>query len=464
MAWCTKGTGKNYNSYTGYGRALGALLKKIINSWIMNRLCRTCEIAERKGVKPKKHVCIKNWNGSAKAMEAAAILKMVIEGPDLGYVVDAIVSDDDSTMRAHLCLPCPKEPFDGETPAQTRKRIKDDKGKLPHWIREPNFLADPTHRNKVVASKFYDLATARVSMSRLTKTHAARLKKDWGYVVAQNKTKPIEEFMLAAKAPVEHLFNNHLFCGDWCDALKAAKEGKSYVHPQGWLSRDNPEGEKIYHQLTEITKKYGSRSYLLQSNHEYTTQTNEALNRSQTKTTPKDKVFHTTPSFGYRHAIVVGTHNWGHTEYWKRTFSRLGLAYSDMLLNHLERCDIKKEQKRDIQKRPTVKRKRACKQASTERALLYEERTSGKEHGSGIGLDVGHGTKPKKRKTNEKQKSNEPPKPCKWCGASTHKTWRSKSCPKNGEHVAAVAAKKKSDEEKSRKNNESEVCTSTQNK
>ena len=164
-------------------------------------------------------------------------------------------------------------------------------------------MEDPTHRNKVVTGKFYQLATSQVSVSRVTNPLACRLKKDWGYMVAQNKLRPLEEFVEASKLVVEHVFNNHCYCGDWCDAKKALAEGKSYIHPQGWLSWSVPEEQKIYRQLTEITEKYGSASYLIQSNHPFTTQTNEALNRSQSKLTPKDKVFHTTKAFEHRHAI-----------------------------------------------------------------------------------------------------------------------------------------------------------------
>ena len=67
-------------------------------------------------------------------------------------VIVTICSDDDSVMHAYL---------------QHASNHRD--GKLPTWIREPEFFADPTHRIKVVAKKFNALATAPVRISRVTK-------------------------------------------------------------------------------------------------------------------------------------------------------------------------------------------------------------------------------------------------------------------------------------------------------
>ena len=362
-------------------------------------------------------------------MESAAIVEMVKRAPSRGYVIHWIVSDDDSTMRAHVAHP--------KTP-EGRRRPKSDQGKLPRWILQPEFKADPTHRNKVVSSKFYDLAKAPVRTSRLTNQIARRLKKDWGYMIAQCKHKPMDEFVVGAKAVLQHIYNNHEFCGEWCDAKKALTEKKPYSHPEGWLSRKDPEQEKMYHQVLAVTEKYGSHSYLEQSHHKFNTQTNEALNNGQVVLTPKSKVFHSSKAFHYRDAIVIGTHNWGFSKYWLRTFDCVGVRYTNLLADHLKRVQIKRESDKVRKKRPEVKRKRAHKQAATERKLLYEARTT--EYESGIGLDIGH-TKEPEDKPPEKEK-----KACRACGQFTHKTRASRLCPYNKKNVAR---RKEAEESKS---------------
>ena len=70
-------------------------------------------------------------------MEASAILKMVEDAfYNRSFVVDAIVSNDDSTMRA--VLKHPLIGFRGQI-------IKSSKGKLDEEIPDPSLLADPSH-------------------------------------------------------------------------------------------------------------------------------------------------------------------------------------------------------------------------------------------------------------------------------------------------------------------------------
>ena len=132
-----------------------------------------------------------------------------------------------------------------------------------------------------------------------------------------------------AKACLENMFNNHIYCdSQWCLAKKAKEEGKAYTHPVDWLSCSDDPVPKVYHQLNQIIEQYGSAFYLRQSMHNFTTQTNEALNNSQAVVTSKAKVLIESRSFHYRHAIVIGTHNWGTRKFWNNVFSQLSIATS----------------------------------------------------------------------------------------------------------------------------------------
>ena len=76
-------------------------------------------------------------------MEASDILKMVEDAfYNRYFIVDVIVSYDDSTMRAMLTHPL----------IGVRVRVlKTSKGKIDEDIPEPLFIVDPSHRVKVVA-------------------------------------------------------------------------------------------------------------------------------------------------------------------------------------------------------------------------------------------------------------------------------------------------------------------------
>ena len=116
-------------------------------------------------------------------------------------------------MRAHLRHP--------------NFTTKKEKGKLPKWVYQSEFMADLGRRKKSVEKYFYKLANASVGTSRVTKGMAKRLKKNWGYMVKQNKGKSIEELIESAKARLEYLFNNHTYCKfEWCNGLKSQLAGK----------------------------------------------------------------------------------------------------------------------------------------------------------------------------------------------------------------------------------------------
>ena len=163
MGWPTKGSGKSYNSNTGFRSLCGAYTQKVMMSKIFCRRCRVCENAKQKHTPPNKHDCVQNYptNGSSKSMEPLAILEIASKSPTQGFITHWIVSDDDTVMRAHLKH---KKSFN-----------KKDKGKLSLWIKESEFKADPGHRNKTVASKFYRLASAPVAKSRVSSSMAKRL-------------------------------------------------------------------------------------------------------------------------------------------------------------------------------------------------------------------------------------------------------------------------------------------------
>ena len=410
MGWPTKGSGRSYNSHVGFGQCVGGYTKKVVSSVILGRLCRYCD-ASPDSHKVKKHECVKNWTGSSKSMESAAILQMVMNSVLSGFIVKCIVSDDDSVMRAHL--------RHVKTPGD-----KKDKGKLPIWFHEPKFMADPTHRNKVVASHFYKLASKPVSQSRVSSVIARRMKRNWGYMLSQNRyCKNIDTFQEAAKGPLEHLFDNHQGCGQWCGAKKAEEVGKKYINPLGFLCKQK--NALAYTQLKEITEKYGSPFFLEQSRHSFNTQTNEALNQSKEMLTPNNKVFHASKSFHYRHAIMVGTHNWGYKRYWQEVFDSIGVSYNVLLVNHLDRVVETKSRNKSRKQMQDVKRKRAFKQDAIEKRLLLEKRTQ--EYDSGIGLDIGF-------KNSNSTSNTVNKKACK-CGSLTHKKIRSSECPLNRKHL-----------------------------
>ncbi|KAF7998616.1 hypothetical protein HCN44_011024 [Aphidius gifuensis] len=96
MGWSKRGNGKSYDSLNGYGTIIGYLSKKILDFGTRNRKCKKCD----NGHSPETHSCRKNYQGSAKGMEANVAASLVNESSILksaGVSVRVVVGDDDSS-------------------------------------------------------------------------------------------------------------------------------------------------------------------------------------------------------------------------------------------------------------------------------------------------------------------------------------------------------------------------------
>ena len=106
MGWQKRSYGRRYDSSSGHAFIIGGIKKGIIGMVLYSRACRKCDSAEKKGEEAEEHECPKNFEGSSKSMEASAILNMVEDAYyNCFFIIDVIVSDNDSTMRAVLKYP-----------------------------------------------------------------------------------------------------------------------------------------------------------------------------------------------------------------------------------------------------------------------------------------------------------------------------------------------------------------------
>ena len=195
----------------------------------------------KKKKEPVEHECVQNYDGSSKGMEAHAALELTKEAKiRRGFIVGCIVADDDSSMKALVRHSYTERQANDPNYKWPRLRPKKpgtlgsklrDTGKLPLEVPEPTWLADPTHRTKVVASRFFGLKSkGKKESCGIGAADCLRLKLYWGFMVKQNRTKTLEEFELAALAPLEHLFDNHKHCGEWCKRKTKTDEEKNKQH------------------------------------------------------------------------------------------------------------------------------------------------------------------------------------------------------------------------------------------
>ena len=185
MGWQKRSSGRRYDSSSGHAFIIGGRKKGITGMVIYSNACRKCESAEKKGEEAEEHECPKNFEGSSKSMEDSAILKMVEYAYyNRFFIIDVIFSDDDSTMQDVL-----KHPSIGVR----GQFLKTSKGKLDVQIPEPSFLADPSHRIKVVDKHiFYIVNDSKAQRCGCARVDALRLKKYWGYMIKKNRDKKLK--------------------------------------------------------------------------------------------------------------------------------------------------------------------------------------------------------------------------------------------------------------------------------
>ena len=355
MGWQKRSSGSRYDSLSGHAFMIGARTKLIIQCIVSSKMCATCLDAEDADTLPKPHSCPRNYTGSSKAMEpdaALAAYELLHQGTKGLVSLGHIITDDDSSMRSYLKHPTTENP----------------KGNLPTTMPEPQWLADPTHRTKIIAKHFYNLVSRGKKKTQCTRVDAGRIKRWWGHMVKMYRDAPYKRFKRAAKSVLEHLFDDHRYCDrKWCIRLRQqtrnmclpcdgppARKKKRFDRPpsperssplaespapsgeshqmrnteEDGMNKRNKRGyyrskvehQNLYKQMKEIFEKLTSDDRLRECHHRYDSQVNEALNVSVGKYARKGRTYCTTMSLTNRVNIAMGTHNLGYHEFWYQRF------------------------------------------------------------------------------------------------------------------------------------------------
>lgn len=185
MGWSKRGNGKSYDSLNGYGTIIGYLSKKILDFGTRNRKCKMCN----NGHEAESHICRRNYEGSAKSMEADLAASLVNESDILtqaGVSVRVLVGDDDSSAISAIIQ------------GTTHKIFK---------------LSCRVHLSKKFVKNLYKLKQSHPHLGK--KGVIAHLRKCFAYALAQNAGNS-EKIKASILTILDHVYDNHDNCGDWC--------------------------------------------------------------------------------------------------------------------------------------------------------------------------------------------------------------------------------------------------------
>jgi hypothetical protein len=447
MAWQQRSSGNRYASPSGHALFIGGYTRKAISMVIKSKICNFCLTRERRhpGEEIPEHECLRNHEGSSGAMEPIACLEMAVAlFNNRQCVVHMICLDDDASTRSlmkwsnadYMTNNNTNEPpmvmMTRGPNAGIKQVVRPDRGRLPAEIPEPMFVADPNHRKKVLTGELYALESAkkaeRVTMTRMDST---RIGKNFGYMIrALPKMSEDDEAMLiAGKAVLEHHFDNHQYCGDWCRRKrKTAAERAASIR----FYRCKVKDVELHKLLHEKISRFVSLDRLKEVAHGMDTQCNESFNNTASWLAPKNKVYCGSQSLQNRLSIALGINILGVVGYFKRLFKMLGIAFTADVHYYLqtkESTRTKRLAKLQLKETKKNRLKKKFDQLKADEVIARKERRSKREgtYAKGINMkddngdDVGP-ARPRKNKTNRALLQ------CVHCGKKGHTTTRSKQC------------------------------------
>jgi hypothetical protein len=147
----------------------------------------------------------------------------------------------------------------------------------------------------------------------MTKMDATRLGKNFSYMVRQLPRLQESQYCDAAKAVLDHHFDDHRLCGAWCPRKRNPESRKGFY-------RCKTKDAKLYVKLDEILSRFITLERLNEVAHGMDTQVNESFNNTFSWLAPKNKVYAGSQSLKNRLCIGIGINALGTHEYFKRLY------------------------------------------------------------------------------------------------------------------------------------------------
>jgi hypothetical protein len=232
--------------------------------------------------------------------------------------------------------------------------------------------------------------------------------------------RPFTELKIAAKAALEHHFNNH----GWCPYLAKSVAERAEVQ---YTYRSKTEDSMLYSQCVEIHEAYTTVQGLRDLKHPYDINKCESMNKFMMKFVPKDSNFSGTRNWEGPVIYAVGVDSIGYRGYHHRVYSALGLEVRQSNLDLWDKLDHRKEWRKDYSERPDVRHKMPLTRHSKLMEELEKEKEDnlkGRQYASGTTVPMGGGGE----SSNRREKVPSSKAICSYCHNKGHKTKKSRLC------------------------------------
>ncbi len=273
-----------------------------------------------------------------------------------------------------------------------------------------------------------------------------RLSRNMSYMLKQyrrgTENCSFEKFQRAAKASFEHHWNNHEFCGTWCQAKDWTDEEKETNKN---MFRNKETHQKEYYQQFGVHSKYTEEDRLRRVFHEWTTNKTEQIHSLVTNVfLPKRSYYCRTICGRARTYLAVSIDSIGYYEYNRTLYLELGLHMTTITAVFYKQQDKRRQTDRAYANKPERRKLRAehrLENINEEWRREVIDKQTGNTYRSGIAV-----TSQTTKSSSEKQSSSqggpvvdgaggfedENNRPfCKACKNYGHQRRSSRLCPKN---------------------------------
>jgi len=455
-AWNQRQAGRSYSSSSGFAILVGVALWMPIAMSCRSTFCRVC--ARHKAMyadaeEIPEHACEINHQGSAGKMESAGLLTMYHYLYDrYKIVLGKIVTDDDSSMRARVRWSNEDYMYhhDGAKPMVQYERgkkigqwhVRSNTGLLRYPIPEPQFLADPAHRKKTFRNKLYREKgqSDKTKDNLLHEVDIIRVVRNFAYMTRQLKDRPKEEWSDAGQAVVDHHFDMHDKCGDFC---KRKKEIAAGINNERKIYRTMERDKDLYDLMSGILSEYITPDKLEEIGHGYHTNVNESFNNLVAWIAPKNKVYSGSISLLARLSVAIGQKLAGYEVFFRKVFQAIGMEMEPGVWHYLKWAGGEKLKHKEASQTPEYKKKRHEKTNAKIKLFVQQLKEARRENDlyeTGIAMEQEEGTVTVP--VTESRPKKKPKKNCK-CGSTSHTRITHKDCKYNPNNIAARKAKLK---------------------
>jgi hypothetical protein len=308
--WDKRSSGRRYDSCSGCCVVIGGRAQVVLGIAAMSNKCNRCT----RGLPHAEELCPKNVECSSKGMEAigcAEIVADIFENYD-AYIHE-YVGDDDSSTKKVLRHNWQQEMDKGifpDVPRDDDGKKLNDMGLLPITHPEIHWLADKGHRVRQFASKLFKLCGKKKAECEGNNLDAERLKRNLSFAIRINcMCRDIQVLKDAVESVLEHHFNDHRLCGEWCQVKNLVGQEREEARLR---YRNKEKNANFYLQVKEIFEEF----YLLleEMMHEFDTNIVEGMNKFFTKFLPKDRTYAMSIENSVRLYLAVCIDSVGYTE------------------------------------------------------------------------------------------------------------------------------------------------------